>query len=79
MAEVAERKQLKLKAIQRPMLKSPPAAAWGDDYQEVQWQSGGAEAAKLQLKAIHRPRLKKRKPWVAVEAAVFGRHTQDIV
>ncbi|CAI9608543.1 unnamed protein product [Staurois parvus] len=45
---VAERKQLKLKAIQRPMLKSPPSSSVGRPLSRVQWQSGGAEAASIE-------------------------------
>ncbi|CAI9538839.1 unnamed protein product [Staurois parvus] len=45
---VAERKQLKLKAIQRPMLKSPPSSSVGRRLSRVQWQSGGAEAASIE-------------------------------
>ncbi|CAI9596368.1 unnamed protein product, partial [Staurois parvus] len=37
---VAERKQLQLKAIQRPMLKSPPSSSVGRRLSRVQWLSG---------------------------------------
>ncbi|CAI9535284.1 unnamed protein product [Staurois parvus] len=45
---VAKRKQLKFKAIQRPMLKSPPSSSVGRRLSRVQWQSGGAEAASIE-------------------------------
>ncbi|CAI9545027.1 unnamed protein product [Staurois parvus] len=48
MAEWRSVKQLKLKAIQRPMLKSPPSSSVGRRLSRVQWQSGGAEAASIE-------------------------------
>ncbi|CAI9569075.1 unnamed protein product, partial [Staurois parvus] len=58
---VAEQKQLQLKAIHRPRLKSPPSSSVGRRLSRVQWQSGrraSIEQKQLQLKAIHRPRFK---------------------
>ncbi|CAI9544751.1 unnamed protein product, partial [Staurois parvus] len=45
---VAEQKQLQLKAIHRPRLKSPPSSSVGRRLSRVQWQSGGAEAASIE-------------------------------
>ncbi|CAI9539882.1 unnamed protein product [Staurois parvus] len=47
MAEVAERKQLQLKAIHRPRLKSPPSSSVGRRLSRV--QMGGVAIRECQL------------------------------